>query len=82
MLGATAANETRAGGDGHPTETMATSGTPAADEFSTWLDGKLQALNTDESVFGSYILGILDGDESPEEKLDALEGILAEIVVS
>lgn len=54
----------------------------AIDEFSIWLGNKLKALNTDESVFGSYITGILDGDESLEEKVDALEGILAEIVVS
>lgn len=54
----------------------------AADEFSVWLGNKLKALNTDESVFGSYITGILDGDETLEEKIDALEGILSEIVVS
>lgn len=54
----------------------------AADEFSTWLGNKLQALNTDEGVFGSYITGILDGDESLEEKTEAIEGILSEIIVS
>lgn len=54
----------------------------AVDEFSIWLGSKLQALNTDENVFGSYITGILDGDETLEEKIEALEGILSEIVVS
>lgn len=54
----------------------------AVDEFSLWLGNKLQALNTDESVFGSYITGILDGDETLEDKINALEEILSEIVVS
>ncbi|KAF7283448.1 coiled-coil domain-containing protein 43 [Rhynchophorus ferrugineus] len=48
--------------------------------FSNWLDGKLQELNTDETVFGAYIRGILDSDETSEEKSEALQGILAEIV--
>lgn len=52
------------------------------DDFSIWLGNKLQALNTDEGVFGSYITGILDGDETLEEKMDALEGILSDFVVS
>lgn len=51
------------------------------DDFSIWLGNKLQALNTDEGVFGSYITGILDGDETLEEKMDALEGILSDFVV-
>lgn len=52
------------------------------DEFIKWLNKKLQSLNTDESVFGSYILGILEGDESKDEKSEALEGILSAIIVS
>lgn len=50
--------------------------------FESWLNKKLRELNTDESVFCSYITGILDGDESEEEKIDSLEGILSEIIVS
>ncbi|XP_019868053.2 coiled-coil domain-containing protein 43 [Aethina tumida] len=50
------------------------------EKFSRWLDQKLRDLNTDESVFGSYITGILDGDEADDEKREALEGILAEIL--
>lgn len=50
------------------------------DEFSIWLGKKLTELNTDESVFGSYIKGILDEDESSEEKIEALQGILSEII--
>lgn len=50
--------------------------------FNKWLNNKLKSLNTDESVFGSYILGILEGDETKEEKYEALEGILSAIIVS
>lgn len=53
----------------------------AGDNFSDWLNDKLQKLNTDETVFGTYITGILEGDESNEEKVEALEGILSEIIV-
>ncbi|KAM7353419.1 coiled-coil domain-containing protein 43 [Cochliomyia hominivorax] len=51
-----------------------------SNDFATWLNQKLNELNTDESVFGSYILGILEGDETNEEKHEALEGILSEIL--
>ncbi|CAK9805300.1 Coiled-coil domain-containing protein 43 [Anthophora plagiata] len=47
--------------------------------FDSWLSKKLQALNTDEGVFGSYIKGILEGDETEDEKTEALESILAGI---
>ncbi|XP_012218667.1 coiled-coil domain-containing protein 43 [Linepithema humile] len=49
----------------------------AAGSFDAWLSEKLQALNTDESVFATYIKGILEGDESEDEKTEALESILA-----
>lgn len=49
-------------------------------DFSNWLNSKLQELNADETVFGSYIQGILDGDETLEEKNEALQGILSEFV--
>ncbi|XP_051176728.1 coiled-coil domain-containing protein 43 [Leptopilina boulardi] len=51
----------------------------AVNSFDSWLSEKLQALNTDEGVFGSYIKGILEGDETDDEKTEALEGILAGI---
>ncbi|KAH8410082.1 hypothetical protein KR009_005631 [Drosophila setifemur] len=51
----------------------------ASEEFTTWLNDQLCQLNMDESVFGSYIVGILEGEESPEEKTEALEAILSEI---
>ncbi|XP_052866791.1 coiled-coil domain-containing protein 43 [Anopheles cruzii] len=49
-------------------------------EFNSWLSSKLKASNADESVFGSYITGILEGDENDEEKMEALEGILSAII--
>lgn len=51
------------------------------DAFNIWLNNKLKSLNTDENVFGSYILGILEGDETTDEKHEALEGILSAIIV-
>lgn len=53
----------------------------AKDTFNKWLTNKLKTLNTDESVFGSYICGILEGDETKDEKREALEGILSAIIV-
>ncbi|KAH8334502.1 hypothetical protein KR059_010821 [Drosophila kikkawai] len=50
----------------------------ASEEFQDWLNDQLRKLNTDENVFGSYIVGILEGDETTEEKTEALEGILSE----
>lgn len=50
-------------------------------DFEKWLNIKLNELNTDESVFGSYIIGILESDETLEEKREGLEGILSAIIV-
>ncbi|EDW37418.1 GL25537 [Drosophila persimilis] len=50
----------------------------ASEEFQGWLNEQLRQLNTDEGVFGSYIVGILEGEESDEEKAEGLEGILSE----
>ncbi|CAD7086018.1 unnamed protein product [Hermetia illucens] len=49
-------------------------------DFVKWLSEKLRNLNVDESVFGSYITGILEGDETSEEKVEALEGILGAMI--
>lgn len=54
----------------------------AVSEFEPWLIEKLRSLKTDEGVFGSYISGILDSEDNADDKKDALEGILSEIVVS
>lgn len=56
--------------------------TATMEQFVAWLNGKLREFNTDEGIFGSYITGILEGDETSEEKTEALEGILAEIIES
>ena len=47
--------------------------------FDSWLSLTLKELNADENVFGSYIKGILEGEESQDEKMEALEGILVEM---
>ncbi|ODN00323.1 Coiled-coil domain-containing protein 43 [Orchesella cincta] len=49
------------------------------DDFDTWISDKFKALNTDEAVFAPYVKSIVEGDESLEEKIDALDGILAEL---
>ncbi|GAB6028171.1 hypothetical protein CHUAL_002377 [Chamberlinius hualienensis] len=49
------------------------------EDFENWLCSKLRALNTDPDVFSAYIRGILEGDETIEEKVDALQEILVEI---
>ena len=51
----------------------------STEDFDKWLSVKLKSLNTDESIFGDYIKGILEGEESQDEKIEALEGILVEI---
>ncbi|CAK1602853.1 unnamed protein product [Parnassius mnemosyne] len=51
-------------------------------EFEPWLSAKLKSLKTDEGVFGHYISSILESEESIDEKKDALEGILSEILES
>ena len=52
------------------------------ENFLKWLNNKLRELKTDENVYGSYIIGILDGDEPIDEKKEALEEILSQIIVS
>lgn len=51
--------------------------------FATWISAKLQSLNVDDEVFGTYITSILDEEEtSREEKTEAIAGILEEIEVT
>ena len=47
-----------------------------SDSFDSWLGVRLKELEADE-VFGPYIRTILEGDESPEDKSDSLEDMLA-----
>ncbi|KAI8428159.1 hypothetical protein MSG28_002405 [Choristoneura fumiferana] len=49
-------------------------------DFEPWLNDKLKSLKTDEGVFGSYISGILESEDSIDDKRDALEGLLSEFV--
>ena len=48
------------------------------DRFSTWLSNKLNLLKIDENIYLNYIISILEGDESREEKLDNLKSILVD----
>ncbi|XP_051904398.1 coiled-coil domain-containing protein 43 isoform X2 [Hippocampus zosterae] len=52
---------------------------PEADagDFERWLNERLDALEVDREVYGAYILGVLQEEESDEEKRDALQGILS-----
>lgn len=56
--------------------------TDSDSDFTGWLHAKLRALNTDESVFGDYIRGILedDADSSADEQREALHDIISQIV--
>ncbi|XP_051244849.1 coiled-coil domain-containing protein 43 [Dicentrarchus labrax] len=48
-----------------------------AGEFESWLNDRLDSLEVDREVYGAYILGVLQEEESAEEKEDALQGILS-----
>ena len=51
--------------------------------FGDWLSLKLEQLNIDQDVFGSYISSIVETDDSnEEEKSEALNGILSGILVT
>ncbi|XP_071390328.1 coiled-coil domain-containing protein 43 [Centroberyx affinis] len=48
-----------------------------AGEFESWLNERLDSLEVDREVYGAYILGVLQEEESDEEKGDTLQGILS-----
>lgn len=50
-------------------------------EFESWLNDRLDSLEVDRDVYGTYILGVLQEEETDEEKEDALKGILSSFVV-
>ncbi|KAK2829656.1 hypothetical protein Q7C36_017646 [Tachysurus vachellii] len=52
----------------------------SAGEFKKWLNERLDGLGADREVYGVYILGVLQEEESDEEKSDALNGILSAFV--
>ncbi|XP_029914924.1 coiled-coil domain-containing protein 43 [Myripristis murdjan] len=45
--------------------------------FESWLNDRLDSLEVDREVYGAYILGVLQEEETDEEKGDALQGILS-----
>ncbi|XP_068120238.1 coiled-coil domain-containing protein 43 [Hyperolius riggenbachi] len=49
----------------------------AAGGFGAWLEQRLEALGMDPEVYPAYIQGVLREEESPEERDEALLGILA-----
>ncbi|XP_034944787.1 coiled-coil domain-containing protein 43 isoform X2 [Chelonus insularis] len=51
----------------------------AINSFDDWLLKKLRSLNTDEGIFGSYIKGILESDDSEDEKNEALQNLLSSV---
>lgn len=44
--------------------------------FSAWLLTKLNAMKVDDTIFLNYILSVIEGDETREEKLEILQSIL------
>lgn len=52
-----------------------------AGEFGRWLNDRLDSLEVDREVYGAYILGVLQEEETEEEKEDALQGILSAFLV-
>ncbi|XP_061872721.1 coiled-coil domain-containing protein 43 [Colius striatus] len=52
-------------------------GEAAAGAFPGWLAARLEALGLDRAVYGAYIEGLLREEESEEERLEALRGVLA-----
>ncbi|KAI1896484.1 hypothetical protein AGOR_G00095260 [Albula goreensis] len=48
-----------------------------ADVFESWLNDRLDSLEVDRDVYGAYILGVLQEEETEDEKMDALQGILS-----
>lgn len=61
---------------------MAAPGGVAAGAFAAWLAARLEALGLDRAVYGAYIEGLLREEESDEERLEALRGVLAACLVS
>ena len=50
-------------------------------EFEDWLSSRMRQLGLDEDVFGSYVTGVLDSEDTDEERKDALIGILEGMTV-
>lgn len=51
------------------------------ESFEEWLICRMRQLGLDEDVFGSYVTGILDSEDTDEDRKDALIGILEGMTV-
>lgn len=49
---------------------------------TVWLSSKLKQFSLDEEIYLNYIESVLDGEEDRCEKINALEAILGEVLVS
>ena len=50
---------------------------PEENDFEGWLCARLSEIGLDEEVFGSYVKGLMDAeDSSDEERKEGLEAIL------
>ncbi|KAJ7323411.1 Coiled-coil domain-containing protein 43 [Desmophyllum pertusum] len=52
------------------------SGTQQQEMFEDWLSCRMRQLGLDEDVFGSYVTGVLDSEDTDEDRKDALIDIL------
>ncbi|KAK3852068.1 hypothetical protein Pcinc_041329 [Petrolisthes cinctipes] len=59
---------------------MAEAAEGGGDKFDSWLRKQLIDLSTDDDVFTPYIKGILEGDDNNDDKKEALQAILVEIM--
>ena len=55
---------------------LGTQRTQQEEVFEEWLNSRMKQLGLDEDVFGSYVTGVLDSDDTDEDRKDALIGIL------
>uniref|UniRef100_A0A8B9H5T7 Coiled-coil domain-containing protein 43 n=1 Tax=Astyanax mexicanus TaxID=7994 RepID=A0A8B9H5T7_ASTMX len=50
-------------------------------EFGSWLDSRLDALQVDRDVYGTYICSLLEEEESEAERLEVLRATLSAVLV-
>ncbi|KAG9264184.1 coiled-coil domain-containing protein 43 [Astyanax mexicanus] len=49
-------------------------------EFGSWLDSRLDALQVDRDVYGTYICSLLEEEESEAERLEVLRATLSAVL--
>ena len=52
------------------------------ESFEDWLSCRMRQIGLDEDVFGSYVTGVLDSEDTDEDRKDALIGILEGMTVT